>query len=412
MKKILFIFILMFSSLNIFGQSDKLNLLFEQYQDTEGVTSIKIAKPMFRLLGNLNIEDEDLKKIKPLINKVNSLKILVVDKPDSNDKDSIVAYNNFQKVQKSMLAALKNLNYEELMTVNSKDNKIKFLAANTASNVLDNLLLSINGEDSNVLMMLDGKISMDDVSNLVNDVQEKVQKPAPISDNTSSVRNVESFHGIDISSGVIVDFTQGNDRKVEVIADADKMQYVKTKVENGILKVSIDRSSNKNMRFKKLLVNIQNPNLTQLNVDSGSIFKTKNKISDDRLNSQISSGAIVTADFDYQNIEIQADSGSLLTLDLLTKDFKLIGDSGIIVNAKGKAENVTLKLDSGANCNAQDLESKNVIVNIDSGAIAKVNATSKLDVEADSGSIVQYKGNPEVATNVKKSSGAIIKKID
>lgn len=402
----------MFSSLNIFGQSDKLNLLFDQYQDTEGVTSIKIAKPMFRLLGNLNIEDEDLKKIKPLINKVNSLKILVVDKPDSNDKDSIVAYNNFQKVQKSMLAALKNLNYEELMTVNSKDNKIKFLAANTASNVLDNLLLSINGEDSNVLMMLDGKISMDDVSNLVNDVQEKVQKPAPVSDNTSSVRNVESFHGIDISSGVIVDFTQGNDRKVEVIADADKMQYVKTKVENGILKVSIDRSSNKNMRFKKLLVNIQNPNLTQLNVDSGSIFKTKNKISDDRLNSQISSGAIVTADFDYQNIEIQADSGSLLTLDLLAKDFKLIGDSGIIVNAKGKAENVTLKLDSGANCNAQDLEAKNVNVDVNSGAIAKVNATSKLDVVASSGAIVQYKGNPEVTSNVKKSSGAIIKKID
>ena len=402
----------MFSSLNIFGQSDKLNLLFDQYQDTEGVTSIKIAKPMFRLLGNLNIEDEDLKKIKPLINKVNSLKILVVDKPDSNDKDSIVAYNNFQKVQKSMLAALKNLNYEELMTVNSKDNKIKFLAANTASNVLDNLLLSINGEDSNVLMMLDGKISMDDVSNLVNDVQEKVQKPAPISDNTSSVRNVENFHGIDISSGVIVDFTQGNDRKVEVIADADKMQYVKTKVENGILKVSIDRSSNKNMRFKKLLVNIQNPNLDDLYVSSGSIFKTKNRVSDEKLNAQINSGAIVTADLDYQNIVVQANSGSVLTLDLNAKEFDFSGNSGMIINAKGSAENVSFKLNSGANCNAQDLEAKNVNVDVNSGAIAKVNATSKLDVVASSGAIVQYKGNPEVTSNVKKSSGAIIKKID
>ena len=402
----------MFSSLNIFGQSDKLNLLFDQYQDTEGVTSIKIAKPMFRLLGNLNIEDEDLKKIKPLINKVNSLKILVVDKPDSNDKDSVVAYNNFQKVQKSMLAALKNLNYEELMTVNSKDNKIKFLAANTASNVLDNLLLSINGEDSNVLMMLDGKISMDDVSNLVNDVQEKVQKPAPISDNTSSVRNVENFHGIDISSGVIVDFTQGNDRKVEVIADADKMQYVKTKVENGILKVSIDRSSNKNMRFKKLLVNIQNPNLDDLYVSSGSIFKTKNRVSDEKLNAQINSGAIVTADLDYQNIVVQANSGSVLTLDLNAKEFDFSGNSGMIINAKGSAENVSFKLNSGASCNAQNLEAKNVNVDVNSGAIAKVNATSKLDVVASSGAIVQYKGNPEVTSNMKKSSGAIIKKID
>ena len=74
-----------------------------------------------------------------------------------------------------MLSTLKNLHYEELMTVNSKDNKIKFLAANTTSDILDNLLLTINGEDSNVLMMLDGKISMNDVSNLVNDVQEKLR---------------------------------------------------------------------------------------------------------------------------------------------------------------------------------------------------------------------------------------------
>ena len=412
MKKILFIFILMFSTLNIFGQSDKLNQLFDQYQDTEGVTSIKIAKPMFRLLGNLNIEDEDLKKIKPLINKVNALKILVVEKPNPSDKDSIIAYQNFQKVQTSMLSALKNLHYEELMTVNSKDNKIKFLAANTTSDILDNLLLTINGEDSNVLMMLDGKISMNDVSNLVNDVQERTQKPAPVNENISSIRTVGAFHGVDISAGVIVDFTQGNDRKVEVIADADKMQYVKTKVENGILKVSIDRSSNKNLKFKKLLVNIQNPKLDDLYVSSGSIFKTKNKVSDEKLNAQINSGAIITADFDYSEMTIQANSGSVLTLDINAKMLDFSGNSGMIINAKGNAENASFKLGSGASCNAQNLISKNVKVDVNSGAIAKVNASYSLDVSASSGAIVQYKGNPEVNSNVKKSSGAIIKKID
>lgn len=412
MKKILFIFILMFSTLNIFGQSDKLNQLFDQYQETEGVTSIKIAKPMFRLLGNINIDDEDLKKIKPLINKVNALKILVVEKPNPSDKDSIIAYQNFQKVQTSMLSALKNLHYEELMTVNSKDNKIKFLAANTTSDILDNLLLTINGEDSNVLMMLDGKISMNDVSNLVNDVQERTQKPATVNENISSIRTVEAFHGVDISAGVIVDFTQGSDRKVEVIADADKMQYVKTKVENGILKVSIDRSSNKNLKFKKLLVNIQNPKLDDLYVSSGSIFKTKNKVSDEKLNAQINSGAIITADFDYSEMTIQANSGSVLTLDINAKMLDFSGNSGMIINAKGNAENASFKLGSGASCNAQNLISKNVKVDVNSGAIAKVNASYSLDVSASSGAIVQYKGNPEVNSNVKKSSGAIIKKID
>jgi hypothetical protein len=35
--------------------------------------------------------------------------------------------------------------------------------------------------------MLDGKISMNDVSNLVNDVQEKTQKTAPVNENISSI---------------------------------------------------------------------------------------------------------------------------------------------------------------------------------------------------------------------------------
>ncbi len=49
----------------------KLDAIFEKYQEAEGVTSIKIAKPMFRLLNNINIDDSDMDKIKPLISKMN-----------------------------------------------------------------------------------------------------------------------------------------------------------------------------------------------------------------------------------------------------------------------------------------------------------------------------------------------------
>ena len=49
---------------------------------TEGVTSIKITKPMFRLLNNINIDDSDMDKIKPLISKMNGLKILIMEKPE------------------------------------------------------------------------------------------------------------------------------------------------------------------------------------------------------------------------------------------------------------------------------------------------------------------------------------------
>ena len=74
------------------------------------------------------------------------------------------------------------------------------------------------------------------------------------------------------------------------------------------------------------MVNIQNPKLDDLYVSSGSIFKTKNKVSDEKLNAQINSGAIITADFDYSEMTIQANSGSVLTLDINAKmlDFLVI----------------------------------------------------------------------------------------
>ena len=80
MKKISIFIVLFLLSTNIFGQTEELNKLFDKYQDTEGVTSIKIAKPMFKLLNNLKIDDEELGKIQPLLGKVNGLKMLVLEK--------------------------------------------------------------------------------------------------------------------------------------------------------------------------------------------------------------------------------------------------------------------------------------------------------------------------------------------
>jgi large exoprotein involved in heme utilization and adhesion len=73
-------------------------------------------------------------------------------------------------------------------------------------------------------------------------------------------------------------------------------------------------------------------------VSSGSIFKTKNKVSDDKLNAQINSGAIITADLITSEMTIQANSGSVLTLDINAKMLDFSGNSGMIINAKGNAE--------------------------------------------------------------------------
>jgi hypothetical protein len=49
------------------AQISKLEKLFDQYQDTKGPPSIKIAKPMFNLLNKLDIQDAGIDQIRPLI---------------------------------------------------------------------------------------------------------------------------------------------------------------------------------------------------------------------------------------------------------------------------------------------------------------------------------------------------------
>ena len=211
MKKLLLIFALTFSHFfQINAQKDKLDQLFEKYQEAEGVTSIKIAKPMFNMLNKLNIDDAELSQIKPLLSKINGLKILIVEKPNSNAKpgtEEQKAANGFLKLQSDISASIKNMKYEELITVNSKDNKIKFLSSDATNGILDTLSLSINPEGNQVLMMLDGKISMDDINNLVNEAEKSAPINSIVSENISSngvtqVRNVGKFTGISVSSGV------------------------------------------------------------------------------------------------------------------------------------------------------------------------------------------------------------------
>lgn len=142
------------------GQTTKITQLFDKYQNTEGITSIKIAKPMFDLINSLNIEDEDMKKIKPLIAKINSLRIVVLDKKDATEA-------RFNTLKSDIKNALTGLNYEELMDISADGETIKILAQSSVNNKLSNLILSINGIDEAVFMVLEGEISMEEVNGMI-----------------------------------------------------------------------------------------------------------------------------------------------------------------------------------------------------------------------------------------------------
>ncbi|MGN6268005.1 MAG: DUF4252 domain-containing protein [Ginsengibacter sp.] len=174
MKKLLIIIAVFFSSA-AFAQLNDVHKIFDKYQDVEGITSVRVGKPMFSLLNKLNIEDEDLQKLKPLLGKINSIDILISGGAkllDSlvNIKPGLIKQGPTPvALQNEINLAVKKLNYEELVTINSSGRKIKLMTVNATSNVLHNLLLSITGSDQNVLMLLDGEIPMDALNKFISE---------------------------------------------------------------------------------------------------------------------------------------------------------------------------------------------------------------------------------------------------
>ncbi len=92
------------------AQISKLDQIFEQYKEQKGVTSIKIGKPMFKMLNKMKINDADVETIKPLLSKINSIKMLVFENAGSS-------------IQKEVSSAIGNLKYEELLVINSDGDK-------------------------------------------------------------------------------------------------------------------------------------------------------------------------------------------------------------------------------------------------------------------------------------------------
>jgi hypothetical protein len=422
MKKIFIIITLAFSHFfNVYGQEkDKLDLLFDKYQEVEGVTSIKIAKPMFGMLSSLDLGDAELDQIKPLLSKINGLKVLIAEKPADGKSPKGI---QMSQISKDISSYLKNLNYSEIMSMNSGGAKIKFMSAEEKNGILDDVLLSIDsGGEESILVKLDGKLSMADINKIINSNETKTNSVSHTrsdlaSENTSYLngenRNVELFSGIQVSTGVNVVFKQETPTSVKVIADADKLKYVVTKVENGILKVYVDNKGVKNLKFKNLSVNVSSPRIENIQTISGASFVAVNTIRENNLNIEATSGSNINGTFNANDhINVSVDSGANIRADVTSGKVVFKGTSGSNSNLKGTARTGIFEISSGASCKAENLRINDANVESSSGGSISIDVKDNLKVKASSGASVKYRGNPEIDSNISKISGGSLNQIN
>ena len=153
MKKYIYLTLFIITTM-VNAQQNKFQKFYDDFENKEGVTTIKINKAMFSFLGSMDLDD-DLKKMTPLFKKMNSIQMIIYD----GEKNA--------EVKEKLTMDFKNLKLEELMSVNKEGNRIKFYADHASSDIFNNLLLNIASSEDLMYIILDGEIKAEDLSNMM-----------------------------------------------------------------------------------------------------------------------------------------------------------------------------------------------------------------------------------------------------
>lgn len=194
---------------------------------------------------------------------------------------------------------------------------------------------------------------------------------------------VAAFNGLKVEGAMEVKIARG-EQAVRIEADENLLEHIVSKVDKGMLKISI--KDNVGMKME------------------GSI---KVWINTNSLTS-ISQNGIAKVEFiDHFNVEdfhLELYGNSRTTLKLTGKNINVNGNGAVNVKMIGSAEQLTVDLSGSSSLDAEELEAKKVGLMANGGIDFKVFAVDELRINSSGNTSVYYKGQPKM---YQSSSGSL-----
>ena len=203
-----------------------------------------------------------------------------------------------------------------------------------------------------------------------------------------------SFTSISVTDGVSLYLTQGNEESIAISASDQKyMERYKTEVVNGELKIYYD---NKGINWtgnekRNLKAYVSFKKLEKLHASGGAYVMAKSIVKEDK--------AIYTF-----------TSGSKFTGQVNIDELNIIENSGADIEMNGKAGKLNVQVSSGAVFNGYQLVTDYCEAKASSAGGVRITVNKELNVKANSGGGIHYKGKG-VIKDMNVSSGGIVKKV-
>jgi hypothetical protein len=138
------------------AQKSQLNVFFDKYSGQEGYTSVHITKYLFQMFAKISTDEEN-KEFKEVTSKLTAIKILTVDSA-LNVTKKVDFGNDLKKI-------LPRSEYKDLMIVKDGKKTISFVIKESNDKISE-LVMTISGPGSPVLIFLEGDIDLASMSKL------------------------------------------------------------------------------------------------------------------------------------------------------------------------------------------------------------------------------------------------------
>jgi len=202
-------------------------------------------------------------------------------------------------------------------------------------------------------------------------------------------KNCSSFQELDITGRFDVTVMYDNTEAYEISADDNILPFVDIQPNERSISISLKKKMPRSVSPIKMTIHVAS--LSKIQLDYGATLKTEPRCIADKLDLSLSNGSSFQSNIQCQQLDITALSGS-----------------NVILN--GTANSVHIIAKESSSINVYDLLTQDVQAQILGASSLNISVEKEFSVQADEGSMINYRGTPVFLKKIIEGGSRIEKR--